>query len=575
VKASLRDLQARVDRLERQVARLGAESQSASDPRVSRQELPQAERPRSPETRVLPAGASSGAEEELLGKWFPRLGALAIVLGAGFGFRYAVDRGWVGPGLRVAVGIVMSFALLGLGEWTRRRRWSSPAQAISGGGIALLYLTLWACLHLYGFLSSSETFALLLGVSALGAGLALHHNSQTLAAVALLGGFINPFVTGIAPDMPVGLYLYALGLDVAVLGLSLVRDWRVLEKIAFAGSWILFAVGEGSRTTSLTAATVTFVIFGALPYIRVFVRKSVGGFADFSFLVTNGFLYYGAVMVRLTGDLADLRGSFTLSLAIVYAGAAFCLRNRSEDFRVLRYLTSGMALFFAIAWVPVELEERFVALAWALEALVLVAAGGVTRSPGPRVAGWLVATLAIVFQLGSMSMDPAGMVEDHFGRIVLTVILVTLYLSAYLDARIPVGYGPDMGVGAIAAANVLSVVWLSFELYAALSPGSSTRADPAELQFGLSALWSLYAAGLLCVGFVIRSKTARMLAVALFGVTLIKMTGHDLWLLDSLQRLVGFAGIGALLLVASLGYQRFKDLLSGSPESAEDHSRRV
>ena len=43
-------------------------------------------------------------EESVVGTWFPRLGALALLLGAGFGFRYAVDRGWIGPGARVAVG---------------------------------------------------------------------------------------------------------------------------------------------------------------------------------------------------------------------------------------------------------------------------------------------------------------------------------------------------------------------------------------------------------------------------------------------------------------------------------------
>lgn len=63
------------------------------------------------------------------------------------------------------------------------------------------------------------------------------------------------------------------------------------------------------------------------------------------------------------------------------------------------------------------------------------------------------------------------------------------------------------------------------------------------------------------VGIALRSQGARMVALVLFGVTLVKMSLHDLWLLDTLQRLIGFVGIGVLLLSCSLMYHRFKPVL--------------
>ena len=92
-------------------------------------------------------------EEDAIGTWFPRLGALAVLIGAGFGFKYAIDQGWIGPGLRVVLGIVAGLALVAGGEVTRKCGWHPYAQAVAGGGVALVYLSVWAAFHLYGLVS--------------------------------------------------------------------------------------------------------------------------------------------------------------------------------------------------------------------------------------------------------------------------------------------------------------------------------------------------------------------------------------------------------------------------------------
>jgi uncharacterized membrane protein len=93
------------------------------------------------------------------------------------------------------------------------------------------------------------------------------------------------------------------------------------------------------------------------------------------------------------------------------------------------------------------------------------------------------------------------------------------------------------------------------------------RVDPPALfgavHFTYSLLWSLYAAILLVVGIVRKIPAARYFAIGLFGVTIVKMMTIDVWQLSELRRMVAFVGLGALLLICSLMYNRFRELIVG------------
>ena len=83
-------------------------------------------------------------EDSVVGTWFARLGVLALLIGAAFGYRYAVDQGLIGPEARVALGVVGGTALLAWGHFARSKGWTNFAHALSGGGVAILYLSVLA-----------------------------------------------------------------------------------------------------------------------------------------------------------------------------------------------------------------------------------------------------------------------------------------------------------------------------------------------------------------------------------------------------------------------------------------------
>ena len=77
--------------------------------------------------------------------------------------------------------------------WRLRLRRAGYALALQGGGIGVLYLTVFASLRLFGLLPAGRgASALLLLIAVLSAALAVLQNSQSLAILGASGGFLAP-----------------------------------------------------------------------------------------------------------------------------------------------------------------------------------------------------------------------------------------------------------------------------------------------------------------------------------------------------------------------------------------------
>ena len=74
------------------------------------------------------------------GNWLARVGVLALIVGTAFFLKLAFDNNWIGETERILLGIVGGLALVGAGEYWRRR-YPVYSQALVGGGVAILYLT--------------------------------------------------------------------------------------------------------------------------------------------------------------------------------------------------------------------------------------------------------------------------------------------------------------------------------------------------------------------------------------------------------------------------------------------------
>ncbi len=86
-----------------------------------------------------------------------RIGAVTLAIGIVFFFKYAADNQWIGAAGRVVLGLVSGLILIGVADWLRRRDQRVFSQGVCGCGLAILYISLYACLRLLSACSAGRS----------------------------------------------------------------------------------------------------------------------------------------------------------------------------------------------------------------------------------------------------------------------------------------------------------------------------------------------------------------------------------------------------------------------------------
>ncbi|WP_298419316.1 DUF2339 domain-containing protein [uncultured Kordia sp.] len=96
---------------------------------------------------------------------------------------------------------------------------------------------------------------------------------------------------------------------------------------------------------------------------------------------------------------------------------------------------------------------------------------------------------------------------------------------------------------------------LSSELIHWLDIASNAASD----KLGLSILWGTYALFVIVLGIWKRNKYLRIGAIALFGITLVKLFLYDIAHLTTIAKTIVFVSLGVLLLIISFLYNKYKN----------------
>src|ERR1043165_5306389 len=144
----------------------------------------------------------------------------------------------IAPEFSVAGVAAVGLVLLVIG-WRLRKGPVGYAVSLQGAGVAVLYLTVFAAMHLYGLISPEAAFVLLALVAAFSAFIAVAQDSLPLAVIGAGGGFLAPILASTGSGNHVALFGYYLVLNVGIAAIAWFKAWRLLNVVGFLFTFLI------------------------------------------------------------------------------------------------------------------------------------------------------------------------------------------------------------------------------------------------------------------------------------------------------------------------------------------------
>ena len=306
-----------------------------------------------------------------------------------------------------------------------------------------------------------------------------------------------------------------------------------------------------------------------------------------TFAVVTGSLAIGAwLMTVLRSSEIDETADWTkdalhfawcamfFALLTVETNDYFRLQGLDQQSTVLDMIAYTRLMTLPVVWIlcsafvlllGIRVEAPTVAIAslgFLVLAVIVDAAGGMTYDPikaftalfNKRAASMLIMLIVMVVQARMMLARPESWDWLHATLGVLQVTIV-LFLLLFFTAETRDYFE-----------NRIAELWLS-------SPGIDITTPIDRLhnlqQLSLSGVWLLYSVALMAYGIWRSVRTVRIVAFVLFGITILKIFAYDLSFLETTYRICSFIGLGLILMAVSYAYQRYKDLIFGTPVQQE------
>jgi uncharacterized membrane protein len=318
-------------------------------------------------------------------------------------------------------------------------------------------------------------------------------------------------------------------------------------------------IRTSNRVKSIPMVRAFLLFFLWTPW-RIFHRDLPIRTSELVVVVVNAAAYFVAAYVLLETSHEGYLGLFAVAVAVPHMVLGIALwRGRAglEQVRnaVLIYLAVALTLLTLAA--PIQFTGLRITMAWMLEAAALVWIG--KRAAAPR----FLHAAFVVFLLGYLRLfavdawiypDRDLYVLIWNGRFMTFLVsTVSLWLAAWWTAPQRIAALPYVA-GHIALFWILSqevVVWAQ----RVTDVESVWNAQSAAL----SILWALYAVVLVATGVAWNVTLNRRMGLIVLAGVVAKLYLNDIWQLRLAYRVTAFAALGALLLLTSFLYSKYRN----------------
>ncbi len=302
-----------------------------------------------------------------------RVGVIVLFFGVAFLLKYAYKHTHMPIEARL-IGVALGAVVMLVIGWRLRSRKPVYALAMQGGGVGLLFLTVFGAFRLFSLIPGEAAFVLLVAIAVFSAVLAILQNALSLAVLGVSGGFLAPVLASTGGGNHVVLFSYYAVLNAGVLAIAFYKAWRPLNVVGFVFTFGIGAIwGARFYRPELFESAEPFLLLFFLQYVAIAVlfalrqAPQLRHYVDSTIVFGTPLVGFG-LQTQLVSEFEYGAAWSALAASAIYLVLAAALyRRHAETLRMLVEAFLALGVIFATLAIPLAFDGRWTSAAWALE----------------------------------------------------------------------------------------------------------------------------------------------------------------------------------------------------------------
>lgn len=303
-----------------------------------------------------------------------KIGIAILVLGIGFFVKYAIDKDWIGEIGRTFIGILSGGILIAVAH-RLRNSFKAFSSVLIGGGLSVLYFTIAISFHEYQLFNQTIAFLLMVLITGFSVILSISYDRKELAILAIIGGFVTPFLVSTGSGNYKVLFTYIVILNSGMLSLAYFKRWISIKYIAFGFTILLFFAWflkeeNPSKFWSILFLSIFYMQFLAMNLLYNLKNGTNILWKEIALILSNTSFYFFMGLAILNNT--PYKGLFTALLSVLNCLIAFALLKRKSIDKNIVYFIIGLVITFVSLIAPIQLEGNNITIFWATEAVLIL-----------------------------------------------------------------------------------------------------------------------------------------------------------------------------------------------------------
>lgn len=402
-----------------------------------------------------------------------------MALAGFFLVKYSIETGLLSPTVRVALGMMFGGGLLYAADWVRKRpafaNGARIAQALSGAGIADMYVCLFAATSLYDLIPAFAGFSGMAAVTATAVWLSLRYGTP-IALLGLIGGFLTPALVGSNdPQAPI-LFLYLYFVLTGLLAVSRKRHCWTLAIPAVGGAFLWVCLWLfGSHFTPGDSIYLGLFLIAVSATVVVTSKQQYDAECDD---ITDLFNVTSALNYLSLGGAMLLMGSITVHagfgvtewglFGILSLGGVGLAYGNQKLYGLVPWISMAVNAVMLLAWRTADVGE--LAITITSFGVLYIASGTLLQSRSERPLLWAGLTAAAslgYYLLGYYALHATTLVADiplFWGGLALGLAMLGTYSVKNILTEVPVDHPQKQHLLAVYSATGTAFISLALTI---------------------------------------------------------------------------------------------------------------